>query len=71
MLSFALRRPLAHLVYGEHTDPMSTYRLELEMRIMEVVGENLSAEGMIRGDQGQDPETKEFKALVESVKKPP
>jgi transcriptional regulator with XRE-family HTH domain len=70
LLSFALRRPLAHLVYGDLSDPMSTYRLELEMRIMEVVGENLSAEGMIKGDQNQDPETDEFKALVASVKKP-
>lgn len=69
LLSFALRRPLSLLAYGEQTDPMSTYRIELEMRIMEVVNDHLTAEGLIKGDQSQNPESEQFKALLETIKK--
>jgi transcriptional regulator with XRE-family HTH domain len=68
LLSFALRRPLSLLAYGEFTDPMSSYRIELEMRIMEVVNDHLTAEGLIKGDQSQDPESEQFKTLLSRVK---
>lgn len=70
LLSFSLRRPLALLAYGEHTDPMSNYRTELEMRIMEVVNDHVEAEGLIKGENHQDPDNEEFKALLAAVKKP-
>lgn len=49
---------------------MSNYRIELEMRIMEVVNDHLAAEGLIRGEHHQDPDNEEFKALLALVKKP-
>jgi len=70
LLSFALRRPLSLLAYGENTDPMSSYRISLEMRIMEVLNDHLAAEGLIKGEQQQEPDTAEYKALIEAVKKP-
>lgn len=48
---------------------MSSYRIELEMRIMEVVNDHLEAEGLIKGNQHQDPESEEFKVLLDTVKK--
>ena len=69
LLSFAFRRSLSHLVYGEPTDPMSSYRIELEMRIMEVVNNHLAAEGLIKGEDHQEPESPEYKQLLETVKK--
>ena len=69
LLSFSLRQPLAALAYGYHTDPMSNYRIELEMRIMEVVNEHLEADGLIKGELRQNPDNEKFKALIETVKK--
>lgn len=68
LISFATRRPLALLFYGERTDPMSSYRLELEMRITDVVMGQVDAQGLIKEVAEQDPEDENFKSLVESVK---
>lgn len=69
LISLALRLPLSMLVYGEPTDPMLKYRLALEMRIMEVVNNMVTAEGLVKDEDSNDPERPEFKALLEQVKK--
>lgn len=68
LISFATRRPLAFLFYGERTDPMSSYRLELEMRITDVVMGQVDAQGLIKEVAEQDPEDDTYKALIESIK---
>lgn len=68
LLSFALRKPLAFLVYQDNTDPMSSYKLELEMRIMETVNDHLAAEGLIKGHNVSDPTSAEYLDLVKKVK---
>lgn len=57
------------LAYGEHTDPMTSYRIELEMRIMEVVNDMIAAEGLIKGNDYRDPANEKFKELLANVKK--
>ena len=47
---------------------MSSYRLELEMRITDVVMGQVDAQGLIKEVAEQDPEDESFKSLVESVK---
>lgn len=69
LLSFALRRPLSVLAYGEHTDPMSSYRIQLELRIQEVVNSHLEADGLIKAEDHQEPESESYRALLEQVKK--
>ena len=70
LISFATRRPLALLVYGERTDPMSSYKLELEMRITEVVMGSITAEGLLKeSDQQQPDQNPEYLKLLESIKK--
>lgn len=68
LLSFALRKPLSILAYGEHTDPMSSYRIEFEMRVSELVNQHLGAEGLIKGEDQQEPESPEYKALLELIR---
>lgn len=69
LISFATRRPLAFLFYGERTDPMSSYRLELEMRIIDTVMGQVDAKGLIQEVNEQDPDDDRFKMLLEAVKK--
>lgn len=71
LISFATRRPLAFLFYGERTDPMSSYRLELEMRITDIVMGQVDAQGLIKEVSEQVPEDDAFKALLENVKTSP
>jgi len=69
LISFAVRRPLSVLVYGQRTDPMSSYRLELEMRIMEVVMDSVTAEGLLKGESEQAPDQDEsYQHLLKQVK---
>lgn len=69
LIALSLRLPLAKLVYGgESTDPMSSYRLELEMKIMELVNDMVSAEGIIKDSMENDPDGAEYRALVEQVR---
>jgi transcriptional regulator with XRE-family HTH domain len=69
LISFAVRLPLSTLVYGERTDPMSSYRLELEMRIMEVVVDVVTAEGLVKGGLEQSPDREEaYLQLLKQVK---
>jgi transcriptional regulator with XRE-family HTH domain len=68
LLSFALRKPLAFLLYQDNTDPMSSYKLELEMRIMETVNDHLEADGLIKGVNASDPESADYKSLVQRIK---
>lgn len=69
LISFAVRRPLSVLVYGQRTDPMSSYRLELEMRIMEVVMDSVTAEGLVKGETEQAPDQDEsYQHLLKQVK---
>ena len=68
ILSFALRMPLAWLVYEDREDPMTSYKLNLEMRITETVFDMVTAEGIIKGENQQDPQTPEYLALVEQSK---
>ena len=69
LIALALRCPLSLLVYGEPTDPMLRYRLALEMRIMEMVNDMVTAEGLVKNEDSNDPERPAFKALLEQVKK--
>ena len=69
LISFAVRFPLSTLIYGERTDPMSSYRLELEMRIMEVVVDLVTAEGLVKGGTEQAPAQDEsYLSLLKQVK---
>lgn len=68
LISFATRLPLALLLYGERTDPMSSYRLELEMRITDIVMGQVDAQGLIKEVSEQTPDDETFKALLQSVK---
>ncbi|CAN7253672.1 helix-turn-helix domain-containing protein [Acidovorax sp. LjRoot74] len=68
LISFATRRPLALLFYGERTDPMSSYRLELEMRITDIVMGQVDAQGLIKEVAEQAPDDETYKALLERVK---
>jgi len=48
---------------------MSSYRLELEMRIMEVVVDVVTAEGLVKGGLEQSPDQEEaYLQLLEQVK---
>lgn len=69
LIALALRCPLASLVYGERNDPMLRYRLSLEMRIMDMVMGEVTAEGLIKQVDDNDPMSPEFLALVDQVKK--
>lgn len=68
ILSFSLRTPLALLAYEDREDPMTSYRMNLEMRITETVMGMITTEGLIKGEEGQEPISDEFLALVEQVK---
>jgi transcriptional regulator with XRE-family HTH domain len=68
LLSFALRKPLSFLVYQDGTDPMSTYTLELELRIMETVNDILATDGVFKDANENNPQSAEYLALVEKVK---
>ena len=69
LIALSLRVPLSMLVYGgEGSDPMSSYRIELEMRIMEVVNNMVSAEGIVKDGMENDPEGADYLALLEKVK---
>jgi len=68
LLSFALRKPLSFLVYQDGTDPMSTYKLELELRIMETVNDILAADGFYKETNENAPKSDAYLALVEKVK---
>ena len=68
LISLATRRPLAFLFYGARTDPRSSYRLELEMRITDIVMGQVDAQGLIKEVSEQAPESESYKALLESVK---
>lgn len=69
LIALALRKPLATLVYGgEASDPMSSYKLELEMRIMEVVNGMVAAEGVLKDSISNDPEGADYQALLAQVK---
>lgn len=70
LIALALRTPLSLFAYGEKTDPMLRYKLSLEMRIMDMVMGEVTAEGVIKQEDDNDPVTPEFLALVEQVKKP-
>lgn len=68
ILSFALRVPLAMFAYEQREDPMTSYRLNLEMRITDTVMDMIKAEGIIKDSDTQEPDTPEYRALVERVK---
>lgn len=69
LIALSLRLPLSRLVYGgEDSDPMTSYRIELEMRIMEVVNNMMGAEGIIKDAMENDPEGDDYKALLKQVK---
>lgn len=68
LIALALRCPLSQLIYGEPSDPMSSYRLELEMRIMETVNDMITAEGIVKDRAENQPEGPEYFALLEQVK---
>jgi len=68
LISFATRRPLAFLFYGERTDPMSSYRMELEMRITDTVMGQIDAQGLIKEVNEQNPESEAYAALLNRVK---
>lgn len=69
LIAVALRCPLSVLVYGQRTDPMLNYKLSLEMRIMDMVMGELTAEGLIKSEDDNDPMTPEFTELLEQVKR--
>jgi transcriptional regulator with XRE-family HTH domain len=68
ILAFSLRVPLALLAYDDREDPMTSYRLNLEMRITETVMDMITAEGVIKGSDTQEPESPEYLALLDSVR---
>jgi transcriptional regulator with XRE-family HTH domain len=68
LLSFALRKPLSFLVYQDGTDPMSTYKLELELRIMETVNGILATDGFFKDANENAPKSDAYLALVGKVK---
>jgi len=68
ILSFSLRVPLALLVYMDREDPMTSYKLNLEMRITETVMGLVMAEGIIKGEDENEPDGPEYRDLVERVK---
>ena len=47
---------------------MSSYRLELEMRITDIVMGQVDAQGLIKEVSEQTPDDETFKALLQSVK---
>jgi transcriptional regulator with XRE-family HTH domain len=67
LISFATRIPLSTLVYRERIDPMSAYKLELEMRITDTVMGSVTADGVIKQTAEQSPESDEayLQLLVE------
>lgn len=70
LISFSLRRPLSSLIYGERIDPMSAYKLELEMRIRDAVLDSVMAEGLIKETFDQAPEEDEkYQKLLDEVRK--
>lgn len=70
LISFATRRPLSVLVYRERIDPMSSYKLELEMRITDTVMGSVTADGVIKQTEEQSPEQDEdYLRLLDEVKK--
>jgi transcriptional regulator with XRE-family HTH domain len=68
ILAFSLRVPLALLAYENPEDPMTSYRLNLEMRITDTVMDMITAEGIIKGSDTQEPDSEEWRALVDGVK---
>lgn len=68
IIALSLRVPVAFLVYEEREDPMTSYKLNLEMRITETVMGMIAAEGVIKGDDSNEPESPEYLALVERVR---
>lgn len=71
LIAFSLRCPLSLLLYAEQSDPMNSYRLELEMRIMETVNNMVTAEGLIKNQAENEPENADYLALVERVRGTP
>ena len=70
LISFATRRPLSVLIYGERIDPMSSYKLELEMRIRDMVMDAVYVDGLVKDSVEHVADSEEHKRLVESVKNP-
>lgn len=68
IISFALRKPVAALIYEEIDDPMTSYKLTLELRITETVNQMLTADGLIKDEDAHEPKTPEYFALVEKIK---
>lgn len=68
LIALGLRVPLAQFVYGEQSDPMLPYRIELEMRIMEMVNDMISAEGLVKDERDNNPESDAYRALLAEVK---
>lgn len=68
IISFALRRSIADLIYEESDDPMNSYKLTLELRITETVNQMLTADGIIKDESMNEPQTPEYLSLVEKVK---
>lgn len=70
LISFATRRPLSLLVYHERVDPMSTYKLELEMRITDCVMGQVTADGLIKETEEQSPEEDaDYLRMLDEIKK--
>jgi hypothetical protein len=69
LLSFAVRRSLSSLVYRDRIDPMSSYKLELDMRITDTVMGMTLAEGVIKHTAEQNPEEDEnYQKMLAEVK---
>lgn len=70
LISFATRRPLSLLVYHERVDPMSSYKLELEMRIVDCFMGEVSADGLIKQTEEQSPEEDaDYLRMLDEIKK--
>lgn len=69
LLAIALRSSLSQFVYGRQSDPMLPYRLELEMRIMERVNDMITAQGVVKDTEDNDPDTDAYKALLAEVRR--
>lgn len=68
LIALALRVSLSLLVYRERTDPMLPYKLDLEMRITDMVMDLVMADGLIKDGLENEPVSPEYLALVEKAK---
>jgi transcriptional regulator with XRE-family HTH domain len=69
LISFAIRCPLSLLIYRERIDPMSSYKIELEMRITDTFMGSVSADGLLKESSEQTPETDaQYLELLERIK---